>query len=538
MDLLMRRLIFFAFGLSGAAALIYEVVWTRSLSTVMGSSTYALSTMLAAFMAGLSFGGWLGSRLTSKIKRLDRAFGLCELGIGLIGIVSIPAINALTPLYISSFYAFHLSFNAFSFVQFIIAFMVMGIPTTLMGLTFPMLMKLFSEGRTDIGRQSGRLYSINTLGAIAGSVSAGFLLIPLLGLKGAAYTAASLNILVAISIFVLSKNNSMTIIASASVVAMVFTASIVKSPLPFFSYYTANRYLSPEQVKKVLKSVNDSTENIILFTHDGVEGNVSFMNYKGHDILINNGKMETGDDIGFALLAYLPYLTHSGSGETENALSIGLGSGNTLSYLSELNIGQIDSVEINGDIIEANRRFIIPDLFGNPRINHIQADGRNYMLLSKNNYDLIISSPSWAVESSSGELLTDEFFSIAANRLHESGVFATWVDYFMMTEKDLHTILRTFSRNFEHVTAWHIAGNHMILIGSNFNFPYNEEVITDTLTARRPDLSGLYRVAFSEDDVTHLPEGQINTDNKPIIEFHNARNIILGPEFLHRDKGA
>jgi spermidine synthase len=528
----MRRLIFFAFGLSGAAALIYEVVWTRSLSTVMGSSTYALSTMLAAFMAGLSFGGWLGSRLTGGIKRLERMFALCELGIGLIGIISIPVINALTPLYISSFYAFHLSFSTFSFVQFIIAFMVMGIPTTLMGITFPVIINLFTEGRTDIGRQSGKLYSINTLGAILGSVSAGFLLIPLLGLKGATYTAATLNIIVALSIFLLSKKTSLAVAASASVVALVFVASMVKSPVQFFSYYTANRYLSPEQVEEVLKVVNDSTENIVLFSHEGVEGNVSFMNYQGHDILINNGKMETGDDIGFALLAYLPYLTHSGTGETENALSIGLGSGSTLSYLSELNIGHIDSVEISEDIIEANKRFIIPELFGNPRINHIQADGRNYMLLTKKKYDLIISSPSWVVEASSGELLTDEFFSIAANRLHESGVFATWVDYFMMTERDLHTILRTFSGNFEHVTAWHIAGDHMILIGSNFNFPYNEKVITETLTVKRPDLKGLYRVAFSENDVRQLPKGQINTDNRPVIEFHNARNIILGPEVL------
>ena len=288
----------------------------------------------------------------------------------------------------------------------------------------------------------------------------------------------------------------------------------------------------------MIKVVNDSTENIVLFSREGVEGNVSFMNYRGHDILINNGKMETGDDIGFALLAYLPYLTHSGSGETESALSIGLGSGSTLSYLSELNIGHIDSVEISEDIIEANKRFIIPELFGNPRINHIQADGRNYMLLTKKKYDLIISSPSWVVEASSGELLTDEFFSIAANRLHESGVFATWVDYFMMTERDLHTILRTFSGNFEHVTAWHIAGDHMILIGSNFNFPYNEKVITETLTVKRPDLKGLYRVAFSENEVKHLPKGQINTDNRPVIEFNNARNIILGPEVLYKDKGA
>ena len=109
--------LFIGFGLSGAAALIYEVAWTRSLSTIMGSSTYALSTMLAAFMAGLSVGGWFGAKLTQKIAGLKTAFALCELGTGVIGLITIPVIKALTPLYMKSFYAFHLSFNTFSHVK-------------------------------------------------------------------------------------------------------------------------------------------------------------------------------------------------------------------------------------------------------------------------------------------------------------------------------------------------------------------------------------------------------------------------------------
>jgi spermidine synthase len=139
-----EKFIFVGFGLSGTAALIYEVVWTRSLSTIIGSSTYALATMLAAFMAGLSVGGGVGAVLSHRIKKLNVAFALCELGIGIMGILTIPVIKALTPLYIRTFYAFHLSFNTFSLVQFVIIFMVMGIPTTLMGLAFPIVIKLFS----------------------------------------------------------------------------------------------------------------------------------------------------------------------------------------------------------------------------------------------------------------------------------------------------------------------------------------------------------------------------------------------------------
>jgi spermidine synthase len=98
-----RTVVLLGLGLSGMAALIYEVVWTRSLSTVMGSSTYALSTMLAAFMAGLSIGGLLGARLSPRLKNPAMAFGLCELGIGIFGLATIPVILALTPLYIASF---------------------------------------------------------------------------------------------------------------------------------------------------------------------------------------------------------------------------------------------------------------------------------------------------------------------------------------------------------------------------------------------------------------------------------------------------
>ena len=75
--------VFFAFGLSGAAALIYEVVWTRKLSMIMGSSTYALSTTLAAFMMGLALGGMLGGLWVPRIKHHLRMFAFCELGIGL-----------------------------------------------------------------------------------------------------------------------------------------------------------------------------------------------------------------------------------------------------------------------------------------------------------------------------------------------------------------------------------------------------------------------------------------------------------------------
>ncbi len=95
----MRFFILFAFGLSGAAALIYEVTWTRALSLIFGSTTYALSTMLSTFMAGLALGGYLGGLLADRRKNLLMLFGLMELGIGIFGLVTIPLINYLSTKY-------------------------------------------------------------------------------------------------------------------------------------------------------------------------------------------------------------------------------------------------------------------------------------------------------------------------------------------------------------------------------------------------------------------------------------------------------
>ena len=522
--------IFFGFGMSGAAALIYEVVWTRSLSTIMGSSTYALSTMLAAFMAGLSIGGWMGGLLTPRIKNLRVAFALCELGIGIVGLATIPAIKALTPLYIKSFYAFHLSFEAFSVVQFIIVFMIMGIPTTLMGLTFPFVVKLFSEEGRDVGTQAGRLYGINTFGAIIGAVSAGFLLIPLFGVKWAAVTAASLNIFTASMILFLGRDKKKLIMAAAVFVIALPVSTIFDSPVfPFFSYYNAFRFGNAEMADTARKSIKNSNEKTVLYHNEGIDGDVSLIKYKLHDFedelaLINNGKQEAGDAKGFALLAFLPYFSHA-QGSPVNALNIGLGSGHTLSYLSGFPLEHIDSVELSEGIIEVNKLYLRPELFSDPRINHVRADGRNYLLMSPKNYDIIIASPSWAVELASAGMLTDEFFELAKSRLSNSGVFAVWVDFFMMPHEDLETVMRTFAKHFNYPAAWYVEGDVIILTGSNS--PVNApERIMASVNSYVPVLKDRYNIATDKDGFDRIHSGRINTDNHPVIEFHNARNII------------
>jgi len=539
LERLRNSFVFLGFGFSGAAALIYEVVWTRSLSTVMGSSTYAVSTMLAAFMAGLSVGGALGAFLSPRIRRPYLAFAWCEFGIGFTGLLTIPMIMAATPLYIKSFYAFHLSFKAFSAIQFAIIFSIMAAPTTLMGLTFPLVMKMFASSGQDVGTQAGRLYCINTFGAIIGSTAAGFFLIPAIGIKGTAIVAASTNILVAVTTLILSSSAKQSAAALILFLGMLPVSRFMSvENLPFFSYYNAFRFGNFEMADIVYQSVKNSDTNKELYRHEGIEGTVSLIKYSfaGHGgeasmgtALVNGSKREAGDDLGFALLAYLPYFTHAG-GPPATALSIGLGSGKTLNHLSQFQLKRIDSVELSEGIIDVNRQILSPSLFSDPRINHVQADGRNFLLVGNQRYDLIIASPSWAVEQASAGMLTDEFFALAKSRLSPKGAFTVWIDFFLMSRSDLDIILRTFAKNFQHAMAWYVEGDFIILTGSNVSFRHPPGEYMQAVNYYNPALQGKWNIAMTEEMFSKIPPGPINTDDKPVVEFSNARNIITWRE--------
>jgi spermidine synthase len=187
------------FFLSGLAGLIYEIVWLRMLGLIFGHTVYAITTVLAAFMAGLTLGSFLFARFAGRIRNLLSAYGILEIGIG--------AYSALIPglLWLSSFLYLGLhrllsfSYDAFSFVQFLVVFAVLLVPTTLMGGTLPVLSQALVRGERGLGRMVGTLYAVNTFGAVLGVVAAGYVLLPALGNRGAIAVAGVLNIAVGLA---------------------------------------------------------------------------------------------------------------------------------------------------------------------------------------------------------------------------------------------------------------------------------------------------------------------------------------------------
>ncbi|MFT4572316.1 MAG: spermidine synthase [Hyphomicrobiaceae bacterium] len=184
------------FFLSGAAGLVYEVLWTRQLVLIFGVTTYAVSAVLATFMGGLALGSYLIGKRADQMTRPLLVYAALELGIGVyaLGIGSI--LEALRPVHVA-LAQLDLPYSVFSFTRALLGASVLIIPTTLMGATFPVLIRHWAVEQRDVARGTGILYLANTGGAIVGCLLCGFVLIENLGLAGTNYFAAALNVVLA-----------------------------------------------------------------------------------------------------------------------------------------------------------------------------------------------------------------------------------------------------------------------------------------------------------------------------------------------------
>lgn len=190
---LLPLLVVLFFG-SGACALIYQVMWLRLLALVFGVTVYAASTVLAGFMAGLGVGSFVGGRLATRFSRPLVAFGVAEALVGITAFTTPFGLEALTRLWISVHADLPDSLFALTVIRFIVAFLVLIVPTSMMGATLPLIIKSAVAREERVGGKIGLLYAINTTGAITGALVAGFYFISEIGVANSFKIAAAANI--------------------------------------------------------------------------------------------------------------------------------------------------------------------------------------------------------------------------------------------------------------------------------------------------------------------------------------------------------
>jgi len=193
------------FLVSGATSLLLEVAWSKELSYVLGNTLYAVSTVVAAFMAGLGIGSVLAGRHAERFANPIRTYAVLQLAIAACGIGLVHVLRGTDPLFAALYRALAAAPGAFLLARFAVVFLLLLVPTTLMGMTLPVIVGAFSRRERTYDDLAGLLYGVNTVGAVAGTLLGGFLILPGLGLWKSCLLAGLLDGAVALIAILLAR---------------------------------------------------------------------------------------------------------------------------------------------------------------------------------------------------------------------------------------------------------------------------------------------------------------------------------------------
>lgn len=200
-----RSWLLFVFMCSGAAGLIYQVVWTRELVLVFGNTSQAVTTIVSAFMAGLGFGGLFGGKLADRTSRPLRLYAGIEVLLAVIAALMPVIFLSLGAVYGHWYTTLSQHSTALGFIRFLLTFVAIAPATFLMGMTLPAITRFFARGSKNISTEFGALYAANTAGAMFGTIAGGFFLIEFVGLRHSSYIAVVLNLLAGTTALIIDR---------------------------------------------------------------------------------------------------------------------------------------------------------------------------------------------------------------------------------------------------------------------------------------------------------------------------------------------
>lgn len=542
------RALLAAFAVSGAAALSYEVLITRVLMHLLGTNVYAVSTMLTSFLFGIGAGSLLCMRLLRRSRPFLPWFALTEAGIGLIGL-SLPLQFALMPR-LMEFLARILSQSQWLALMnpFAICFAVLLLPTLLMGATFPLLAPVLTPSLRHLGRSVGTLYAVNTLGAVAGVLVTTFLVLPLVGFKMGMLLAGCLNLLVAGVALYYSYDVGPRVRWGTGFVLVMLAALIIRP--------SAHSSLQP--LLLVMPTVSGGPGELRFF-REGANGTVAVFRRQDprvgywHAMAIN-GEEEGGSDLlslrVFELLGNLPFFLHPDHARPHRVLVLAFGMGITLGTVVDNGPASVSCVELVPEVLEASR-FFAPynhNALDSSKVTVHIEDARNFLLATKQKFDLVILDATHPQSGDSWMLYTQECYRLAKRALAPGGIVAQWVPLHRLEFLNYLSILRTFLSVFPHVTMWFPLGrSHTILIATPEEIKIDVAYVRERM--RVPAIRRNFELAEIPDEYALLSyfiaaEGRlaqiafvapINTDDLSPVQFNysreSRRSVNLG---LHR----
>jgi spermidine synthase len=470
---------------SGFVTFSAQVAWTRVLTMVIGSSTYAFSIVVALFLLGLWGGASIVARQKTDGGKLRRNVLKVELATALGLFMSLWVQNRAPGILIQNATNYGInSWLGWLALQALVAALLILLPAFLMGMVMPLVLVWASrEGANASVRLVGRSYAVNTLGAIAGAFGTGFLLIPKAGTRLTILFAAALCVVIAALAYRPAaekgdKDLRISLAAGASV-ALIISMFIFAPPLNAFdlaagAYDNLVSALARPQLSvgnEQPKISGPDTHRLLMFK-EGTTATVSVREDWGSRSLAINGRTnasDTGDMPTQIILGQMPVLF---APRMDNALIVGFASGVSVGSLLQSPLKSLECVELEPATLEAASYFdhVNHRPREDARLRLIIDDARTYLRVTPVRYDMIVSEPSHPWVPGVANLFTKEFFELGRSRLTDDGVFVQWVQIYQLSTESLRSVLATYGSVFPHVQMFRVGGaakgKDLILVGS------------------------------------------------------------------------
>ena len=506
--------------LAGANSFVYEVLWTRLLGHILGGSITAFATMLAGFLSGIAIGSAIASRFAKTRDQATGYFVITQLGVAVTSIL----IYQLLPLAIPE--TAGLGGN----VTF--AILVLLPATIFIGATFPLAVRILAASKSDAAPAAARVYSWNTVGAIAGATLAAFFIIPFFKYEGTIKLAVLLNASLGLAAAFLATNRVRSAIA--------FPLILILGILAFYH---------PKMPEEILRSspVLPMSSGEIVFYEVGRSATVVVIEEGGSFYLRTNGLPEAApSELGTPPerrtqrnLSIFPVLARP---QVESMLVVGFGGGVALESVPR-SVSSVDVIELEPQVIQANqfygdRRENNP--LDDPRINIVVNDARSALSLTEKKYDAIVSQPSHPWTAGASHLYTREFMQLAKEHLTEDGVFLQWMNATFVDAFLLKALSASMLDVFSYARMYQVDPGTIFFIGSEqpldperqmarTGLPLSDDVLTYLEQAIGAPEDLLIALTMDQENLEYFSAGTpLITDNHNYMATVSSRVLDEG----------
>ena len=523
-----RPLVWAAVLFSGLLSMAFEVLWTRILVFTLGSTVYAFTVILATVLTGLAAGSRLFVALERRRHPLS-TLAVALLGAGVTALVLAPLTTRSQAIIFALSSRFGWTGNVFLAGTAICAALVVLVPATLMGLVLPLAIRSLVDDLARAGRRVGAAYLVNTAGCVLGSVLAGFALIPLLGLTRALLLLAGVQMALGGAFLVRAERSRdrrrrLLGLAGAVVLAgLVVASQLLRGPNPFDPGLRTEGEDAP----------------VVEAHHDGIGASVSVVRYPSGVKTLRIDGFEASSNRAVAnympMMTHIPMLLHP---DPRRLLVICFGTGATAGAGLLYPGVSIDVVDINRTVFGFAPHFLAVNhgVARDRRARLVVDDGRNFLLMTGERYDVITSEPMPPYQAGVVNLYSKEYYELARDRLKTGGFVVQWLPMHLLTVDESLRILRTVQDVFPETTLW-LHGDTGIIAArrdaparidlARLTPAFEPGALRDELAelgVRTPlDFARLY--ALGPDEIrAATAKVRAVTDDHPSLEFHRFRH--------------